>query len=91
MVNADTCDHRITMGREGSEGSWCQACGVKVLEVHDRPCGECKHFRLYSGARVVGSCAPKLMAVTACMRVTYYVDRIADERAGRPGLCFEAA
>lgn len=84
------CDHTMTSGRPGETGSYCMGCGILVMQVHDRPCGECRHFRLDMGARVLGSCGPKLMAVTSGMHVTYYVEGLADN-IGRPGLCFESA
>lgn len=78
------CNHTITRGRLGAKGSWCEGCGIKVLEVHDRPCGECKHYQP-DGPRV-GICLPKLMMVTANMNVTYYLV----DGPGRYGLCFKA-
>lgn len=83
------CDHTVTRGRAGETGSYCEGCGILVMETHDRPCGECRYFRLDIGSRVMGTCARKLMTVTSDMNVCYYVEGIADERAGRPGLCFE--
>lgn len=79
------CQHTVTRGREGQKGSWCEACGVKVLEVHDRPCRECEHYRP-DGERV-GICRKMLMRVTANMNVTYWLV----EGPGRNGLCFSAA
>lgn len=81
------CDHRTTRGREKENGLWCEACGTKIYEVHDRPCGECRHFRLDVGARVMGICGPKLMCVTSTMHVTF---SLIPEPFKREGLCFEA-
>lgn len=88
-MTATQCDHTVTQGREGEESSYCMACGIEVMAVHDRPCGECRHFRLDIGARVMGTCGPNLMTVTSNMRVSYYVDGLANALEGRPGLCFE--
>lgn len=82
----EPCCHSVTQGREGFSGSWCASCGAKVYEVHDRPCGECRHFKLDPGANVIGICSPKLMTVTSTMLVTYAIDA---HPAERPGLCFE--
>jgi len=78
------CRHTVTRGREGepSGRSWCVSCGDLVLDVHTRPCGECAHFRRLSTASI---CTKKLMAVSAEMRVCFYVK----PEASRHGLCFE--
>lgn len=81
----EPCEHLATQGRKGEGGSWCADCGIKVWAVHDRPCGECRHFALDIGANVMGTCGPKLMTVTSSMRVTYAVDPTPD----RAGLCFD--
>jgi hypothetical protein len=78
-------------GRFGDERgrSWCISCGGLLMEAHTEPCSACRHFtpdRLFGRT---GICGAKLMGVTADMRVTYYVRP--DPRAGRHGLCFEAA
>lgn len=83
-MSGDPCNHLKTQGREGEAGSWCMDCGVKVWAVHDRPCGECRHFKLDLGARVMGICGPNLMAVTSCMFVSYAIEPTPD----RSGLCF---
>jgi hypothetical protein len=80
------CPHTITLGREGepSGRSYCACCGALVLQVHTRPCGECHHFRRLTDFPI---CRKLLMAVTASMHVTYWVDP--DPARGRHGLCFE--
>lgn len=81
------CAHTITRGREGQKGSWCEACGAKVTEVHDRPCGQCRHIREVMGGHI---CRKHLMAVVPSMHVNYYLEPWADE-ISRGGLCFEVA
>lgn len=80
------CQHTAAKGRKGETGSWCIACGAKVSEVHDRPCGECCHFKLDLGANVMGICGPKLMTVTSTMFMTYSLH---PDPVSRSGLCFE--
>jgi hypothetical protein len=82
----DGCLHSITKGKEGQKGSWCIECGAHVLAVHDKPCGQCFNFLKVSGGTI---CRKHMMAVSADMRVTYYVNPNAD--LGRSGLCFVAA
>ena len=77
------CIHTVTRGRTGEKGSWCESCGAKVLEVHDRPCGECKHHWRSVG---YSGCRKHLMAVTPGMFVTYYLEP--EVAPGREGLCF---
>lgn len=79
------CIHTFTRGRPGEKGSWCEECGAKVMAVHDRPCGECKHCWQSIGYT---GCRKHLMAVTTTMFVTYYLEP--DLAPGRSGLCFEA-
>jgi hypothetical protein len=80
-----SCQHTVTQGRPGPDrGSWCVACGEKVWSVHDRPCGECRHFKELDAA--YHSCARHHMRITASMHVTYRVGNDAGDR----GLCFEA-
>lgn len=76
------CDHTVTQGRDRQSGDWCLGCGVKVLEVHDRPCGECRHCKPVIGGHI---CKPHLMAVTPNMFVTYYLA----PKPHQHGLCFE--
>lgn len=76
------CVHAITQGRDGQKGSWCVACGIKVLEVHDRPCAECRHSEMNWRPPV---CRHHLMVITRDMHVTYFIGR----PAGKGGLCFE--
>lgn len=69
MSNAE-CTHMITMGRDGEKGSWCNQCGIKVLDVEPRECGGCTHHKqLIDG----GICKKHLMACTASMHVTYKI------------------
>jgi hypothetical protein len=77
-----TCGHSWSQGRDRQTGSWCLDCGIKVMEVHDRPCGECRHCKPVIGAHI---CKPNLMAITPSMLVTYYLV----PGPGRYGLCFE--
>lgn len=83
------CQHLVTQGKEGEEGHWCCDCGVKVMQVHDRPCSECQHYRRIGPEGFGGSslCRKHLMAVSANMKVTYHLV----DGAGRNGLCFEGA
>lgn len=84
------CDHTVTQCREGEKGSWCCKCGVKVMMVHDRPCGECSHYEpeqeWYGPHPRVGFCRhpDHRMRVTAGMHVTYYLE----PGPHRHGLCF---
>lgn len=71
------CEHTVSQGREGEKGSWCLACGIKVLEVDDRECKNCKHF--FKSADYTG-CRKHLMAVTPNMNVTYKLSE---------GTCFQ--
>jgi hypothetical protein len=77
-----TCQHIVGTGRPGEKGTWCLACGVKILEVHDRPCRECRHSQELLDGWI---CSPKLMAITPDMLVTYWLV----SGSGRYGLCFE--
>lgn len=89
-VARQTCDCTTTMGREGEKGSWCTRCGVKVWEVHDRPCQECAHARDLSTKFVPDwICAFHTMRITANMLVTYRIGAPAGEHHGG-GLCFLA-
>lgn len=85
-----TCAHTITKGRPGETGSWCIACGVKVMAVHDRPCGECRFYRedTFSLSGKLGFCTHPAhsMTVTRDMHVTYYV---VNDEPWRYPLCFE--
>ena len=78
----DPCKHKTLKGREGEKGYWCVDCGIKAMEVHDRPCGECTHYFNSVGYH---GCRRHLMAVHPTMLVTYYVV----DGPGRSGLCFE--
>lgn len=75
------CDHTITQGREGKEGSWCVKCGFKRLEVHSVPCKECKYF--WSNGFGYKGCGYHLMRVISDMRVTYTL-----QEDGSNDLCF---
>jgi hypothetical protein len=84
------CKHTGTMGREGQTGSWCVNCGVKVMEVHDRPCGECVHLEnLGNVFDPYWRCIFHRMRVTPSMKVTYYIGKPPGEHVGG-GLCFVA-
>ena len=72
------CTHFVTQGKEGEKGSWCIKCGVKIFDVDNRPCSDCKNFR----TDLHGSfCTKHLMRVIPSMNVTY---KITD------GTCFAA-
>ncbi len=73
------CRHTISQGRAGEDGSWCRACGEKVLDVDPRECRNCSH---YSALLTGPICRQHLMRVTPDMHVTY---RIAE------GTCFKPA
>lgn len=78
------CRHIATRGREGETGLWCESCGVKVWDVHDRPCGECAFMRdLSSPSHGYHACTVHCMVVTPCMKVTYPL-------LPEPKLCFVA-
>lgn len=64
------CDHTWTQGREGEKGSWCNACGEKVLDVETRPCEGCAHYRDVIHGAV---CKKHLMAVSPAMLVTFKI------------------
>jgi hypothetical protein len=67
-VSAAACNHPITQGRAGAEGSWCCSCGVQVYAVDDRECRGCAHARqLFDG----WICHRHLMRITPDLRVTY--------------------
>lgn len=84
------CAHKITQGREGEKGSWCVECGIKVWEVHDRPCGECAHFKdLSRPFDPYFICKPMLMRVSRDMHVTFNVTKPASPGREGGGLCFE--
>lgn len=78
------CAHTVTHGITGAKGAWCVECGLKVLEVHHRPCGECRHINAAMGGHI---CTFHTMAVTPGMFVTYYLVK----GPGRFPLCFEAS
>ena len=81
---SDCCT--VMQGREGQTGSWCVDCGTKVLEVHDRPCNECKHFddkdRFYPPI-----CKHHHMLITRTMHVCYHINPVPPSQHG---LCFES-
>jgi hypothetical protein len=79
------CDHRVTRGRDGERGSWCVACDVKVLEVHDRACNECRYYEADTPFVQPPVCTRKNMFITRTMHVCYFIGR--PEQNG--GLCFE--
>jgi hypothetical protein len=72
-----SCNHFATQGREGQKGSWCIECGVKIFEVDDRQCKDCKNFR----TDMLGSfCSKLLMSVIPSMNVTFKIE---------DGTCFD--
>lgn len=81
------CSHTVTRGRAGQKGWWCEDCGVKVLAVHDRPCGECRHHLRIGPEGFGGSsiCRRHMMSIVPDMFVAYHLV----EGPGRSGLCFE--
>ena len=68
----ELCKHRVTRGREGYSGDWCDACGGKVHDVDPRSCKDCAHFR-DKGAGQIPICFKHLMGVSRMMHVTYKV------------------
>ena len=70
------CRHIVTQGKKGMKGSWCVDCGIKVYELEDRECKDCKHyFKNITGA----GCVKHLMRVVPDMHVTYKI---------KEGTCF---
>ena len=67
----------ITKGREGKKGSWCVECGVKVFEVEQRRCSDCKHFE---DTGIYTVCGKNLIGITPSMHVVYAIT---------VGTCFE--
>jgi hypothetical protein len=53
-------------------------CSDFIAET--RECGNCKHFKLDTGANVLGTCSKKLMTVTSSMFINYKKE---------DGTCFE--
>jgi hypothetical protein len=64
------CPHTWTQGRDGEKGSWCNACGEKVMEVETRPCEGCANYRDVVNGSV---CKKHLMAVSPVMLVTFKI------------------
>lgn len=64
------CKHTITQGREGQSGSWCNACGEKVLDVDDSECRDCSHARKLLTGWI---CNKHLMAISPDMHVTFKI------------------
>jgi len=73
-----SCRHIMSQGREGEKGSWCCACGVKVLDVEARQCSDCKQSQTIWGRTI---CNRHMMYVTPDMHVTFKVSE---------GSCWEA-
>ena len=84
-VISQPCKHTVTQGRDGETGSWCIECGVKVWEVHDRPCIECRHYGSTGVMSWPPTCTRTLMTITRTMHVYYAIGRPAKDG----GLCFE--
>lgn len=80
------CDHKLTFARPGEKGTWCADCGEKVYEAHDRPCGQCVHFK-DAGGGSVSMCMRHHVAVASSMKVLYRIGAAAQDG----GLCFEPA
>lgn len=72
------CERGITQGRKGERGSWCVACGLKIYDVDDRQCKDCRHSQKLLDGTI---CNKHLMRVAPDMNVTF---RIVD------GSCWEA-
>lgn len=68
------CDCIVTQCRKGEKGSWCVKCGIKVYDVENRPCKDCKSFRNGSFGSFNSYCANKLMGVTSLMNVTFKIE-----------------
>ena len=83
-MRVSICHPERAQGREGLKGSWCVDCGVKVYEVHDRPCSECAH--IFNSAGYYG-CRRQHMAVSPSMLVMYPLIDVGGQKAG---VCFEA-
>ena len=71
------CNCTTTEIIKGEKGSWCVSCGIKVFEVEERKCGDCKNYRKVFDGSI---CVKKLMSVNETMNVTYKV---------LDGSCFE--
>jgi len=86
MPDAAPCPHPLTQGRKGepSGRSYCVSCGALVLQVHTRPCAECRHFLRTTDVPI---CKKHLMVVSTDMLVTFWAEP--DPARGRHGLCFE--
>jgi hypothetical protein len=80
MDDTQECKHTVSQGRKGEKGSWCCSCGVKVLDVDERECGGCAHFRQLLGR---GICKKHLMGCHSSMHVTY---KIAEGSCWTPAL-----
>ncbi len=66
------CKHNVTQGRDGEKGSWCCACGLKILDVETRVCGDCAHHQaVFRGSR----CAHHHMRVSPDMHVTFKLEQ----------------
>lgn len=61
----DMCDHMVTQAGK------CTSCGEIILVVESRVCGDCAHFKPYTGANGVGICQIKFMTVIDTMEVTF--------------------
>lgn len=66
------CKHTVSQGRVGEKGSWCLACGEKVLEVETRVCRDCYYFKEIVGGSV---CKRHLMGVTPGLHVTFQIEK----------------
>jgi len=69
-MSANECQHSWTRSRLGERGSWCQHCGVKVYDVDERQCKDCKHSRTLWDDMI---CNKHLMRVAPSMNVTFKI------------------
>lgn len=75
------CTHTVTQDKEGEKhgDSFCVDCGIKVYELDERPCSDCKHFK-DMGAFSIPICRKHLMGVSHDMHVWYKIEK---------GTCFK--
>lgn len=68
------CRHIVSRGRPDAPGDWCVDCGMKVLDVETRPCGDCRHHDRVDGTFGGRSmCRHHTMTVTPALLVCYQV------------------
>lgn len=68
----EPCLHTEQTSRENEKGLWCVSCGLKVYQVEERTCGECKHSSS-NGMNQIRVCDTRKMLVTDGLKVTYRV------------------